>query len=93
MKTARPFSTYCRDDPIETTTEHRDREASLDENGNGVLHFGVVSICSASGLFYMTHMGNWTERIVSNPDGQNSNIERRAITYHALGANLQRNAL
>jgi hypothetical protein len=78
-----------RDDPIEETTEHRNREAGLDENG--AVHYTADRVNVQHNRFesvYDAH-GNWTERIVSyrlepNPGLQRSNIERRAITYHAL---------
>jgi len=77
-----------RDDPIEETTEHRSREARLEENG--AVHYTADRVTIQQNRFdyvYDAH-GNWTERMVSyrlepNPDFQRSNIERRIITYHA----------
>jgi hypothetical protein len=76
------------DDPIEETNEHRSREARIDENG--AVHYSLDRLILQHNHFeyrYDAH-GNWTERIVSirpepNPGFQRSNIERRAITYHA----------
>jgi len=87
-----PASPFCRyddhDDPIEETAEHRNREASIDENGT--VHYSsdrVILQHNSLEYRYDAH-GNWTERIVSirvepNADFQRSNIERRTITYHA----------
>jgi hypothetical protein len=76
------------DNPIEETTEHTSREASLKEDGT--LHYSEDRLNVQHARFeyrYDAH-GNWTERIVSiqpepDADFQRSNIERRAITYHA----------
>jgi hypothetical protein len=77
-----------RDDPVAETTEHRSRDAGLDETG-------IVSYSSDRQnvqhnrleYLYDAH-GNWIERIVSfrsesSPDFQRSNIERRTITYYS----------
>jgi hypothetical protein len=77
------------DDPIEVTTEHTSREAGIDEHGALKYSQGQVSIQhNRSDHVYDDH-GNWIERIVSirpepNTAFQPSNIERRAITYHAV---------
>ncbi len=71
-----------RDDPITETTEAINRELSCDDEG--VKHFSPDRVSIQHTRFeyvYDTH-GNWTERIVSNPDCQSSNIERRVITYY-----------
>jgi hypothetical protein len=84
-------TTYHYDDhgdPIEETAEHRNREASIDENGT--VHYTSDRLNLQHNRLeycYDAH-GNWTERIVSirpepNPRFQRSNIERRAMTYHA----------
>lgn len=66
-----------RDDPVEETTEHRSRDAGLDENG--AVQYTPDKVSVTHGRFEYVHdaQGNWTERVVSG-----SNIERRAITYH-----------
>jgi hypothetical protein len=76
------------DDPIEETTEHRSREASIDEDGSVRYTSAQVSVQHNRFEYRYDDRGNWTERIVSirlepNPGFQRSNIERRAITYHA----------
>ncbi len=77
-----------REDPIEETTVHKNREASLNENGAVVYTADRVSVQrNRIDYVYDTH-GNWTERTVSyqvepNPDFQRSNVERRIITYHS----------
>jgi hypothetical protein len=76
------------DDPIEETTEHTSREADIDEHG--VVNYSPDRVSIQHNRFdyaYDGH-GNWIERIVSirpEPDSafQRSNIERRAIIYHA----------
>lgn len=76
-----------RDEPIEETTEHRSREAGLDENG--VVRYTADRVNMQHNRFEFTYdaHGNWTERVVwyrlePNPGFQRSNVERRAITYH-----------
>jgi len=68
-----------RDDPVEETTEHRNREARLAESG--AVEYTPDKVTVSHGRFEYAYdaQGNWTERVVSG-----SNIERRAITYHAL---------
>jgi YD repeat-containing protein len=83
-------STYLyqdRDDPIEETTEHRNREARINENGTVDYAADHVTVQHNRFEYLYDAHGNWTERTVSyqvepNPDFQRSNIERRAITYH-----------
>lgn len=77
-----------REDPIEETTEHRNRESRID--GDGTVHYTEPSINQQRTRFEYRYdtQGNWTECIVSgradqNPDFQRSNIERRTITYYA----------
>jgi YD repeat-containing protein len=68
-----------RDNPVELTTEHRNRDAGLDENGT--VHYTPDKVSVADTRFeyvYDAH-GNWTERAVTH-----GSIERRAITYHAV---------
>ncbi len=77
-----------REDPIEETTEHKNREARINENG--AVDYTADRIIVQHNRFeyvYDAH-GNWTEKTASyqidpNPDFQRSNIERRTITYHA----------
>jgi hypothetical protein len=77
------------DDPIEEATEHRHREATLVEDGT--LQYTPDKVMAQQNRFeyrYDDH-GNWVERTVSirpegNADFQNSNITRRAITYHSF---------
>ena len=66
-----------RDDPIEETTEHRNREAGLDESG--VVQYTPDKVSVTHGRFEYVYdaQGNWTERVVSR-----GNIVRRAITYY-----------
>ena len=78
----------AHDDPIEETAEHTNREANLDEHG--IVHYSSEHRSVQHNRFDYRYdpRGNWTERIVSirlepNPGFQRSNIERRAITYHA----------
>jgi hypothetical protein len=76
-----------RDDPVEGVTEHRNREAGLDENGAVQYTPDKVSVSHNRFEYVYDAQGNWTERIVShrmepNPDFQRSNIERRALTYY-----------
>lgn len=75
-------------DPIEETVEHRNREASLDESGTVLYSSDCVTVQHNQLKYRHDAHGNWTERIVSfRPESesgfQRSNIERRAITYHA----------
>jgi RHS Repeat len=85
-------TTYYYDDhgnPIEETTEDRNREASMDENGTVVYSLDRLKLQHNRFEYRYDAHGNWTERIVSirpepNPGFQRSNIERRAITYHAV---------
>jgi hypothetical protein len=77
------------DDPIEETTEHSHREASLSEDGT--LQYTPDKVVAQQNRLeyrYDDH-GNWVERTVSirpqgNADFQISNITRRAITYHSF---------
>ncbi|MGC2660363.1 MAG: hypothetical protein WA324_20615 [Bryobacteraceae bacterium] len=76
------------DDPIEETTEHRSREATLGESETVDYTSDRLNIQHARFEYRYDAYGNWTERIVSirlepNQSFQRSNIERRAITYHA----------
>ena len=76
------------DDPIEETTEHRNREASIGENGSVHYSSDTVTVQHNRLEYRYDEHGNWTERIVSfapepNSVFQRCNIERRAITYHA----------
>jgi hypothetical protein len=75
------------DEPIEEATEHKSREANLDDDG--AVHYKSASVTIQHNRFEYIYdaQGNWTERMVSyqtepNPDFQRSNIERRTITYH-----------
>jgi hypothetical protein len=77
------------DDPIEETTEHTSREAGIDEHGALKYSPDRVTIQHNRLEYVYDDHGNWIERIVSirpepNTAFQPSNIERRAITYHAL---------
>ena len=66
-----------RDDPVEVTTEHRSRDAGLDEGG-AVQHTpDKVSVAYNRFEYVYDAQGNWTERVVSR-----CNIVRRAITYY-----------
>jgi hypothetical protein len=84
------FTTYRygeRDDPVEETTEHRTREASLDETGNVQYSSDRINVQHNQLEYLYDAHGNWTERIVSirsesEPTFQRSNIERRMITYY-----------
>ena len=83
-------TTYRYDDgdnPIEETTEHRRREASLDDDGS--LRYTPDTVTSQHVRFEYRYdaYGNWVERTVLvrhevNAEFEPSNIERRAITYH-----------
>lgn len=66
-----------RDDPVEETTENRNREAGLDENGTVQYTPDKVSVTHGRFESVYDAQGNWTERVLSG-----SNIERRTITYH-----------
>jgi len=77
-----------RNDPIEEVSEHRSRDAGLDENGAVRYKPDRVSVQRNRFEYLYDAHGNWTERIVSyqvepNLTFQRSNIERRVITYHA----------
>jgi len=79
----------AHDDPVEETVEHRSREGSFDESGNVHYSSDRVNIQHNRLEYRYDAHGNWTERIVSfrsesEPDFQQSNIERRVITYHYL---------
>ncbi|MGA7856368.1 MAG: hypothetical protein WCA11_00460 [Terracidiphilus sp.] len=84
------FTTYRygeRDDPVEETTEHRTREASLDDAGNVQYSSDRINVQHSQLEYLYDAQGNWTERIVSirpesEPHFQRSNIERRMITYY-----------
>jgi hypothetical protein len=76
------------DNPIEQTTERRSREASVEEDGTLRYSEDHLNVQHTRFEYRYDARGNWTERIVSirpEPDThfQRSNIERRAITYHA----------
>ncbi|MGA2717176.1 MAG: hypothetical protein ABSG41_29195 [Bryobacteraceae bacterium] len=76
------------DNPIEQTTERRSREASVEEDGTLRYSEDRLNVQHTRFEYRYDARGNWTERIVSirpepNPHFQRSNIERRAITYHA----------
>lgn len=77
-----------REDAIEETAEHRNREARIADDGT--MHYAEPRVTLQRTRFEYRYdaQGNWTERIVSwraeqNPDFQRSNIERRTITYYA----------
>jgi YD repeat-containing protein len=77
-----------RNDPIEEVSEHRSREAGLDESGAVRYAPDRVSVQQNRFEYVYDPHGNWTERIMSyrvepNLTFQRSNIERRVITYHA----------
>jgi hypothetical protein len=78
-----------RDEPVEETTEHRSREASLDETGNVRYSSDRINVQhNQLECLYDAH-ANWIERIVSfrsesEPIFQRSNIERRTITYYPI---------
>ena len=77
-----------REDPIEETTEHRNREARIADDGTVQYTEPRVILQRTRFEYRYDAQGNWTERIVSgraeeNPDFQRSNIERRTIAYHA----------
>ena len=76
-----------RDEPVEETTEHRTREASLDESGNVKYSSDRINVQHYQLEYLYDAHGNWTERIVSSrsesePTFQRSNIERRTISYY-----------
>jgi hypothetical protein len=76
------------DDPVDETTEHRSREAKLNENGTVRYSSGLLNVQHNRFEYHYDEHRNWTERLVSirpepNPHFQPSNIERRAITYYA----------
>ena len=76
------------DEPIAETTEQISRGGSIDEDGNVQYSSDASAIQHNRFEYRYDAHGNWIERIVSirhesNPDFQRSNIERRAITYHA----------
>lgn len=77
------------DDPVEETTGHRTRKATMDETGN--IQYSADQVhAQQNRLEYLYDAnGNWTERIVSSrpesePSFQRSNVERRTITYYSL---------
>ncbi len=77
-----------RDEPTEETIENRSREAGLDDNGTVNYTADRVNLQHNRFEYRYDAHGNWTERVVwyrlePNPDFQRSNVERRAITYHA----------
>jgi hypothetical protein len=84
-------TTYCyddSDDPVEETTEHRSREASVDETGSLNYSPDRIDVQHNRLEYLYDPQGNWTERIVSfRSDSelafQRSNIERRMITYYS----------
>ena len=84
-------STYLyhdRDDPIEEINEDRHREANINENGGVEYSPDRVNRQHNRTEYVYDARGNWTERTVSyqvdpNTPFQRSNVERRAITYHA----------
>ena len=76
------------DNPIEETTEDRNRETRDDENGTTQYTSDRLTVQHNRLEYLYDAHGNWTERIVSirpepDPLFQRSNIERRVITYHA----------
>lgn len=85
------FTTYRyaeRDDPVEEKTEHRTREASLDEAGNVQYSSDRITVQHNRFEYHYDPQENWTERIVlfrleSESNFQRSNIERRMITYYS----------
>jgi len=85
-------ATYRYDDhdnPIEETTEHRSRDASIKEDGTIDYSADHLNIQHNRLEYRYDAQGNWTERIVSfrvepNPDFQRSNVEPRTITYHPV---------
>ena len=84
-------STYLyqdRDDPIEEINEDRHREANINDSGGVDYTPDRVNRQHNRMEYLYDALGNWTERTVSyrlepNAHFQLSNIERRAITYHA----------
>ena len=84
-------STYLyqdRDDPVEEITEDIHREANINENGGVEYTPDRVNLQHNRFEYRYDERGNWTARAVwyrlePNPDFQRSNVERRAITYHA----------
>jgi len=79
----------AHDDSIEETTERTSREAGIDEHGALKYSPGQVSTQHNRFDYVYDDHGNWIERIVStrpepNTAFQPSNIERRAMTYHAV---------
>ncbi len=78
-----------RDDPVEETTEHRTREASLNETGNVQYSSDRINVQHNQLDYLYDAHGNWTERIVSfraesEPNFQRSNDGRRMIAYYQL---------
>ncbi len=77
-----------RDDPVEETIEHKNREGNVDETGNMNYSSNRVSLQRNRLEYLYDEHGNWTERIMSFrseslPDFQRSNIERRTINYYS----------
>ena len=77
-----------REDPIEETTENKNREARINENGAVDYTADRVTVQHNRFEYLYDAHGNWTERTASyqvepNTDFQRYDIERRAITYHA----------
>ncbi len=77
-----------REDPIEETTEHKNREARINENGAVVYTADRVNVQHNRFDYLYDAHGNWTEMTVSyqvepSTEFQRSNSERRAVTYHA----------
>ena len=76
------------DDPNEETTEHKNREARINENGAVDYTADRVTVQHNRFEYLYDAQGNRTEKTASyqvepNPDFQRYDIERRAITYHA----------